>query len=228
MEGILLNINFKVKVSTKAQAIDLYKYMKQAFRVGATQGKDVNMDFHVPYKLMLQVAGDCGFTIKNGQIVDYIGFLYYLNKNSQLPFMYKLRTDNGNKEFFIRLKDIYVHMNPSEINIDDGEREGQILTNFNVDMQVAIRFPCPKFYAYFSYNEHQMIQVKEHDGSLTSYSTNFGHIPTFNSKGWSQLLYTSYEETDRTKPMKIEFGELMGDLRKKTIIEYRRIWRNFS
>ena len=134
--------------------------------------------------------------------------------------MYKLRTDNGNKEFFIRLKDIYVHMNPSEINIDDGEREGQILTNFNVDMQVAIRFPCPKFYAYFSYNEHQMIQVKEHDGSLTSYSTNFGHIPTFNSKGWGQLLYTSYEETDRTKPMKIEFGELMGDLRE--IIDYTK------
>lgn len=213
LEMIMMNFNFKIKVSTRMQAIDLYKFMKQAFRVGTTHGKDVDMDFHVPKSLMLQLAEDCGFAIKDNEVVKPIEFIGYVNKWSVLPFTYKYTSDRGHREFFVRMKDVYVHLSPSEINCDDGEREGQIMSNFNVDMQVAVRFPCPKFYAYFSYKQHDTLQIKDHDGTLFSYSTNFGNIPTLNSKGWGQLLYTQYMETDRTKPMKIEFGEIMGDIR---------------
>ena len=218
MELMLMNFTFKIKVSTKAQAQALIKYMKLAFRVGATQGKYIDMDFHIPYDLMLQVAKDTGFSTKkdsSGQTVvtDIIGFMGYLNRNSQVPFLYKYRSINGHNEFFIRVDNAYVHISTPEINVDDGEREEQILTNFIVEMTSTVRFPCPKFYSYYSHTEHINISKSNIDSTISSVSINLTPIPLLNSKGWNQFMSTDYIQQDRNTIAQFKFNELLGDLR---------------
>jgi len=221
MEAISMNYTFRVKVSTRSQAIDLLKFMRMAFRIGVTQGKDIDMDFHIPYDLMIRLAGDSGFIVdKDNTIVDIVGFLCYLNKNSQIPFLYKMRNINGNNEFFIRIKDLYVHISTPDINSDDGEREGVLMTNFIIEMQSTVRFPCPKFYTYFSHKEHEELKYKNDDGSINSYLINLANIPDVNSKGWNQFMSTECEENDLSTILEIHFEDLIGDLR--DIIEYTK------
>jgi hypothetical protein len=164
---------------------------------------------------MLQLAQDVGFAIKDNKIVDILGFMYYINKNSQLPFLYKLRNINGNYEFFVKVTGLYVHINNmQDITVDDGEREDQLQTNFILEMQSAVRFPCPKFYTYYSYNEHSHIKMTADDGTITSYTLDMTKVPTTNAKGWNQFMTTEYEDDNITERLVIDFGEILGDLRK--------------
>ena len=116
-EANLINFTFKVRLDTRAQQIDLFKFMKLAFRVGATQGEYIDMDFHVPLTLMLQLAYDAGFEIDldNQGIINNIEFLGYLNKRSEVPFLYKLRCINGRDEYFIRIEGLYTHIKATDI-----------------------------------------------------------------------------------------------------------------
>jgi len=212
MELIQINFNFRLKISTKASAIDLLKYMQMAFRVGSTQSKYINMDVHIPYKLMLQVAQDCEFEIKDNKIVDVCGFLHYLNKRSQLPFLYKLRTVKGLYEFFIRLTDVYIHINVPEINCDDGEREGQLYSNFIIEMQSIVRFPAPKFYAYYSLCNHDMISIKdEKSNTSNTYKLELTKVPILNEYGWVQYRDADYRSLDRSHPFVVNFKSILED-----------------
>ena len=110
-ELLEINFNFTIRVSTRAQQIDLYKYMMLALRFGSTQGEDLTMDCHIPYAMMAQLAQDAGFELKDNKIVDVIGFVRYLNQHSDLPILYKYRTINAKDEFFLRVADLYTHIN---------------------------------------------------------------------------------------------------------------------
>ena len=47
-----VGFNFRVRVSTRAQQIDLYRHMELAFKIGFTQYQYINVDFHIPMELM--------------------------------------------------------------------------------------------------------------------------------------------------------------------------------
>jgi len=196
--------------------------MKQAYKVGLTQGKDVSMDFHVPTPLMLQIAIDCGFSVKNNKVVDIIGFMYYLNKNSQLPFLYKLRGVNQTYEFFIRLEAMYVHISTTDITMDDGERVGKLMDNYSIEMTATVRFPSPKYYAYYSLAVHDNIKIQGTDGSYNVYGLAMSKVPIVNEKGWNQFMTTEYidDTTPKKDPIVIKFNDLIGDIR--NIIDYTK------
>ena len=145
METMLMRFNFRLKVETRAQQLDMFKFIKMACRIGFTCGEDVDLDFHIPYALMIQLARDNGFEVQSeiiseGNIKETIknipGFLRWLNMHSSLPFLYKHRTLNGNNEFFLRMRNMYVHLRPQDLSADDGEREGQMTNNFGIEFSV--------------------------------------------------------------------------------------------
>lgn len=230
METILMNFNFRIKVETRAQQLDMYKFIKMAHRVGFTCGENVDLDFHIPYLLMIQIAKDNGFhTYQKGNtegeyneiIEDIPAFLKWLNRYSQLPFLYKYRALNGKNEFFIKMRDMYVHIRPSDLSADNGEREGQMLNNFMIEMNAEVRFPAPKMYAYYSDNAHKLTTVYgawyQNNGPISSYYTFKGStIPDVNKYGWPLLLSTTYEEDDENKlnqNLTIDLSDLMeGDI----------------
>lgn len=211
MKIILINFNFRIRVNTRSKQLDLYRYIMTAFNVGTTHGYYMTMDYHVPIELMLQLAKDAGFTVHDKIIEDSLGFVSYLNSNSLIPFLYKLRCSTGNNEFFVRVPNLYVHHRvPNDLEIDEGERQGHISSNYTLEFHATLRFPCPFFYAYYTETEQEKVVFITDDGEM-SYASNFNYMPQINSKGWYQYITTEYDEEDITKPLVIDFNELFAN-----------------
>lgn len=227
MQTILMNFNIKVRVETKGQQTDMFKYIQIAHRIGTMHSEDVDIDFHIPYSLMLQIAEDAGFHIILNEdqtmypkIEDIHAFLSYLNGHSAIPFLYKFRAENGKNEFFLRMERMAVNINPSDLSPDDGEREGHNLNNFQIDFNVELHFPAPQLYAYYSSHEHKIKTVygafNQATGIVTSICCFKGtEVPPTNSRGWPLWMHTTYEDTpDKINQiLQIDFMELFsGDL----------------
>lgn len=207
METLMMGFNFRIRLETRAQQLDMYKLIKLACRVGFTCGEDVDLDFHMPYLLMIQLAKDNGFKtfVKDTAdgpeetIENIPAFIKWLNMHSSLPFLYKYRALNGKNEFFLRLRNMYVHVRPTDLSADDGEREGQMSNNFIIDLSTEVRFPAPKMYAYYSESKHELQTVYgawfQPNGPVsTCYAFKSTTIPDENRYGWPLLLSTTYEE----------------------------------
>lgn len=232
METILMPFNFRIKLETRAQQLDMYKFIKMACRVGFTCGEDVDLDFHLPYTLMIQIAKDNGFQTQSKKISEdkdeyeeiicnVPEFLRWLNKYSSLPFLYKFRTLNGKNEFFLKMRNMYVHIRPENLSADDGEREGQLSNNFTIEMSAEVRFPAPKMYAYYSDHSHKLQTVYgawyQPNGPVSScYTFKGAVIPDLNRYKWPLFMSTTYEEDDEEKlykPLEINLTELLeGDI----------------
>lgn len=230
METLMMGFNFRIRLETRAQQLDMYKLIKLACRVGFTCGEDVDLDFHIPYLLMIQLAKDNGFKtfVKDTAdgpeetIENIPAFIKWLNMHSSLPFLYKYRALNGKNEFFLRLRNMYVHVRPTDLSADDGEREGQMSNNFIIDLSTEVRFPAPKMYAYYSESKHELQTVYgawfQPNGPVsTCYAFKSTTIPDENRYGWPLLLSTTYEEDvdpdNIMHKLEIDLSELLeGDV----------------
>lgn len=225
LEEMLMHCTYRVKVSEKAQQLRLFKYMQAAFRVKATQKNYIDVDFHIPYTLMLQLAYDVGFEIEKDNIKDKMGFLSYLNSHSKLPFLMKFRRITGRVEYFIRMTEHYTHITvPDNINPDDGDRNGQLDTGFMLEMTADFRMPVPQFYAYYSTTDHSNIDptntMHENNVSLDLCTITIPNIPEHNTKGWELSIRTDCEEDDLDGPLELNLKELFDGSDILKIIEY--------
>lgn len=221
---LLMRFNFRIKVTTLSMAQDLFGFLNLRFRAGSTMGRELDLDYHIPTNMMLVIAQDNDFKIENDKIVDMSEFLCFLNRNSQLPILYKRRNSTGTNQFFLKMPNSYIHMRIGNINIDDGERQGQILTNYTLEFEVEVRFPSPKFYAYYSMNQYNYIKDTDPASEIITLHEYPVIVPKVNDKQWNQFLTTDYiiddEEFEKHEPIRIEFLELVGDIRK--VIEYTK------
>lgn len=218
LEQLELRYLFMIKVESKAQQIDLYKYMNMAFSVGHISEDNINMDFHLPYSMMLQLARDSGFTVKDNSVEDVVSFVNYANSISRLPVTFKYRTINGNMEFFMRFPDLDIFIDMTNfINVDDGERRGMLQKNYRLEFEITVRVPTPKFFLYYSSNKHEMISIpslyqKDPDSIIYPlYSIEIDRIPKINEKGWNQYIHTEYYDENVTENISIEFSPLFTD-----------------
>ena len=217
MRLMKINFSFRVRVKTRAQQIDVFEFMRIAFKNGSTDTGYADIDFHVPKEIIICLAKDAGYEVdKNGKVKDVIGFLQYLNAHSGFPFMYKLRTINGNNEFFIKVSHLFMHINCTDpISIDDGERQGQLDNNFHIEMNCELKLPVPQFYAYFT--DHTIeLEKKLKRELLGLYNlSDVYQIPEVNDKRWEVLIKTDWVN-DEYYLDTIEFEELIDrpDLKK--------------
>lgn len=197
MRALRMNFTFKIRVNSRAEQLDLFNRMELWFRIGSTQHSRISVDFHIPYEIICNVAEAVGFTLINGKINnnDIMDLLSYLNKHSDLPIIYKMRAINQKPEFFIRVKELYTHIScRDKIQLDDGEREGKLDTNFHIEMQCTLTVPIPHFFVYFNQKPlYQTIPVSENDkNTLGIYSINNFEIMPQNELGWGQIAVTGY------------------------------------
>lgn len=223
-EVLEMNFEFNIKVSTKAQQFDMFKYCNMVFRIGATQGDYIEYDQHIPYNLMKQLAKDAGFAIVNDKIVDIIQFLRYLNTHSACPILYKYRNINGNDEFFVRVRNAYVHISIPELDFDDGVQTGHLDGSFGISFTATVRFPSTKCYIYFSENIHTEIQLKEEIPGAACFTTiRMIDAPMYNEKAWKQVITTEYEDSDiSSENTIIDLSDLIGTDLLGKIINYNR------
>lgn len=225
MRLMRIQVTYRVRIKTRAQQIDLLEFMRIAFKNGSTDGGYADIDFHVPKEIMICIARDNGFEVdEKGKVKDIIGFLYYLNSHSGLPFMYKLRTINGNNEFFIKASQLFLHIDCTEpISIDDGERQGQLDNNFHVEMNCALRIPVPQFYVYFT--DHTIELEKKFKRELLGlYNlSSIYQIPEINDKKWELLIKTEWDnEFGNNYLDTIQFEELVDRPDLKKLIDHTK------
>ena len=222
-----LNFTIRVYVDTRAKQLNLWHYMKLAFRVGATQGEYIDMDFSLPGELILQLAIDNNFEVdmENKKVKNPVAFLNYMNKHSLLPILYKLRCENGRDEFFIRAQGEYVHIAiPDYLSVDDGDRVGHTYENFPIEMNLTLRFPTPQSYVYMSKNPQTIIEgikMEESADIAGLYSIKFIDIPKENEKKWGLYIQTAYIEDEESDTITMDFNDLLG-VELKEIIKYTK------
>lgn len=215
-ELLRFNYTFSIRVGTRAKQVDLYKHLMLAFKFGATQGEDVSVDCHIPYPIMMKLANDAGFEIKDDKVVDITGFMKYLNRYSYTPILYKYRPINAKEEFFVRVPNLYYHISALEKpTADDGERNGQLYTNYNIEFTVILSIPAPQFYAYHSavFDTDTILnfaekELKNGTDTIGLYEFRVPRIPEIDENGWNQYITTEYEPDVVNEPIIIEIEDL--------------------
>lgn len=194
--GLRMNVNYKVRLNSRSQQLDTFNKMELDFRNGATQREYLSVDFHVPKYIMIKIADRAGFDIVDGEVVDIIEFIHYLNAHSELPFLFKLRAINRKAEFFIRVNDLYTHIAVKDkLQLDDGERDGKLDFNFHIEMNAVLDMPIPHYYAFYSAEEiATSVTVQEQqEGCVALYSINIFDIPKVDEHGWNIAAQTDYQ-----------------------------------
>jgi len=212
-EAVLVNYNFKFRVETRAEQIDLFNRIRKILRLGCTETNDIDVDYHIDYHLMTQMAIYAGFAVDtNGTIVDVEGFTKYLNRYSQYPILYKLRLINQKHEFFLRMRNMPIHIDLTDpLDASDPEQSGHLTSVADIDLQLAVRIPSVKAYAL--YNEGKVpttIRVESPtENHHNIYSIKVFDIPEVNYKGWPMYGHCDYVSDEPGKPVKeIEIKDL--------------------
>lgn len=191
-----MNLAYKVRVNTRSQQLDIANFMELNFRSGATQAEYISVDFHVPKYIILDIAYKAGFKVVDGEVVDILDFIHYLNLHSELPFLFKLRAINRKFEYFIRVNNLYTHIaTRDKIQRDSGERDGKLDFNFGIEMNAILTMPIPHYYAYYSSEvlTKEIAVDKLGEDMIPIYSINLFDIPKMDEHGWVQVAATSYQ-----------------------------------
>lgn len=224
---ILMNFTFRIRLDTRAEQLDMIEFIKLNHRAGFTESKYMDMDIHVPKQLIAQIAIDAGFEVdENYDIKNPVAMLNYLNSHSYIPFIYKLRCANGNKEFFLKVPNCYVHLKTDMPSKDDGERSGVVTRNYNIEVQTEIEMTAPLLYTYYSEFKYKHVLTDKccKDGMISVMKSVVTEIPEKNCNGWD--LYTKVEymndEIDLNTCITIDFKEFFEGSDLNQIINYTK------
>lgn len=205
MKQLQMPFEFHIRVARKAEQLNLISKIKMACRIGSTQGEYIEMDWLLPKDIILAIAIDAGFRLKQlkdkeGNVIaeevkDTQAFVKYLNSVSIFPITYKFRGISGSLEYFIRVPGLYVHIACLDgISKDDGERQGQLDNNFHIDFTATLQMPMPSLLVYYSEKEHSIKQTD--DSSIGLYQFTVVGPPKRNARGWSKYIESDYIADD--------------------------------
>lgn len=199
-EQLAMNFTFRSRVTTKANQLDLWKLMDIALRVGANQSEFINADLHIPEEIIFNIADLAGFELvykdnKPVRIKMIHEFMRYVNKRSCLPIIYKFRSITGNSEFFVRVPNILMHITSADkVQLDDGEMEGKIRKNFNLDYQCRLLMTIPKYFFMFYDRPINIMIPKIEADVLGILNMKLVTLPDIDDNGWQRFLTTQYQE----------------------------------
>lgn len=229
VRDLRINFNIKCRVETLAQQLNLYRQIEAYAGVGRTHYEWISGDFHIPKEIMINIAKHAGFKfeIAKGNLIieDQVNFLKYLNSNSQFLITYKLMSMNGHNEYFMRIPRLWVHMDKQDkLDINDGERQGQTTTNYDIDWNVVLTIKVPSFYVYGSAQAvYEDIPLQEDSNNMIGiWTCKVLDIPPQNHKGWNLLFSTVYDYDDDEideNIAKIDLSSFFRDRLLKTMIE---------
>ena len=222
---ILMNFNFKMRVNTRAEELDLFEFIKLVHRAGFTETQNLTLDIHVPKDIIAEIAVDQGFTVdKNLNVDKPMELLRYLNSYSLIPFVYKLRCANGNNEFFIKVPNCVAHIRSEMPSMDDGERQDTMTTNYTIDFSIEVEMTAPYAYTYYSQCEQKFINTrpKNSDGMISVMRAIKTKVPELDEHKWNLTSTTEYmvDDEDIGTCIDINFTDLFKGTDVEKLIEH--------
>lgn len=207
-EELEMQFDFKIKVSTKALQIDLYKRMQIMYPVQGSTTPYIDFDVHIPYELIKAIAIDIDAELDDkGNLVDPLYMISYLNSHSSFVFLNKFRPINGREEFFLRFTNAPMYIKIGDaLSADDGEREGMLYTNYMIEMSTYVKFPSIKYFMYYSATNHEYVVNSEEPSEFLGMMTiAMIDVPDTNSKGWNKYVTMDYMADKVDEPLSINF-----------------------
>ena len=211
LECMYITYTFRFRVNSRAEQVDLYNKIRKLFRLGCTETNDLDIDFHLDRNLITRLASEAGFALdENGEVIDSFNFVRYMNSRSQMPILRKFRGINQHKEYFLRMRNLPVHMSfQTPLSVDEGSMNGMHTTDYTIEFEIPVRFPAPRTFQL--YNEglwKSEIKVEPNQG-IPVYSMKVYDIPEENSKGWVLYGHSNYiSDVDEEVVKKINIREL--------------------
>lgn len=212
LEAMMINYNFRFRTNTRAQQLDLFNRLRKVFRLGCTETVDIDCDFHLDNEMTLEIAKEAGFMVdtSTGEVSDPWNFTRFLNSYSQMPILYKLRLINQKYEYFLRMRNLPVHLDfQNPLDVDDGSQTGMTTTDFIVEFQIAMRFPAPRTFALYNEGKWSHGIKVEKDEGIKVYSMKVLDIPEENLKHWPMYGHSDYlADEDEVVVQDIDIKEL--------------------
>lgn len=157
---------------TLMQEIDYMHYIQNAVRINHNFNLSTYLESYIPQE-MLKIISD----ISAVPLYDGYGctrdFLKYMEGNSNFPVTYKLQGSTGTREFY-RYYPANIDTIITDLSSDDGERSGQISSDYKISFSVRVEFNSTGFYYIFS--DHLFGDYKN---LPTTYPEDSSIIPVF-------------------------------------------------
>lgn len=191
-------------LNTKMEQLNYASYLQNATIWNIPQNLSTCFESYIGTELIEEISDLSGIPI-----VDTTGtthtFLQYLNSHSQFPVTYKLDGARNKKEFY-RYYPVTVDTLLSSLNIDDGERSGQINTNYKITFIVRMEFFSTGFYFLFSNDVKPIVplNVSDNDVIIPIYTDVMLKEDLNLDNGWDLFTSVSFQLEDRKDSVNFE------------------------
>ena len=181
----LMFIDVVMVFSTMIQQINYIQYLKNSCRINIPFDINCFLESYLSKDMMKILSDLSGVPMKD----DSGGtkeFLDYLNSNSVYPITYKLQGSTGSDEYY-RYYPAKIITQLSDISADDGEKSGQVTSNYQVSFTMKLEFWGTGFNYLFSDNIHNMPKPSiPKDGTLIPIYTDVMMYEDLNlAPGWN-------------------------------------------
>lgn len=133
--------------SSLMQQLNYATYLKNKIPTNSPFDLDTCFESFLSVEMMNMISELSGVPIEtNGSVKP---FLNYMNQHSNTPVTYKLQGSTNSNEFY-RYHPVKIITTIPQFDIDDGERNGQINDNYQINFTIRMEFYTNGIYFLFS------------------------------------------------------------------------------
>ena len=196
--------------STLMQQLNYYHYIENSVRINHPFFLSTCLESYIPQE-MLKIVSDCvniPLYDENGSTKE---FLTYMNQNSCYPITYKLQGSSKSREFY-RYYPVNIDTTITDLERDEGEKSGNIMSQFQISFTVKMEFNSTGFYYIFGENIYDL-KLPIVDGGSSDIIPVFTDVllhDDLNLKpGWSLYNRASYR-FDKDDDNYVNFDEMLN------------------
>lgn len=156
----VMYVDVVIILATLMQQLDYYNYIQNAVEINRPFFIPTCFESYLPQD-MLSILSQ----IINIPIHDDAGhtkeFLDHLNGMSKFPITYKLQGSSQTKEFY-RYYPVNILTNITDLDKDDGERTGAVMSDYKITFTVRMEYFSTGFYYIFNDNIYN-IRIPKYD-----------------------------------------------------------------
>lgn len=145
----VMYIDIAMFFSTLMQQMNYAAFIQNTIPIGHPFNIQTCLESFLPLELMEVLSEVCGVPIVNKDDNSVHRFLKFMNENSQQPVTFKLQGSTNTKEFF-RYYPVNMDVRCDSIDLNDGEKNGQVTDSYQISMSFRIEFYSTGFYYLFS------------------------------------------------------------------------------
>ena len=142
--------------NTKMEQLNYASYLQNATMFDIPMDLRSCFESYLAPELIEMISNTVGIPVYDDNGTTYT-FLKYMNSHSQFPITHKLQGEKGKKEFY-RYYPVTIDTLLNNLNYDDGDKIGQITTNYRVTFTVRMEFFSTGFYYLFS---NECVPIKQ-------------------------------------------------------------------